>query len=162
MSQATTTLCPRPQLHNFNFLKGRTCMSNWQFESGYYPSGIYLLHKVWNMFKINNKDVVLVSFLLTLNIFHTWFYCFLCLLRTCSCRNKTSLVLLILWDLWILKVFARRRGHRSKNISNITEALFPYHCLTSVFITETETQIFSQNVGCFEGAKLKLKFTRVL
>ena len=47
------------------------------------PVGIYLLkvnnrniNKVWNMFKVDNKDrmtpgVVLVSLLLALNIFHT-------------------------------------------------------------------------------------------
>ena len=64
-----------------------------------YPAGIYLLKvnnrntrkKVWNMFKVNNKDtkttphqndangVVLVSLLLTLNIFHTFVLVFLLL-----------------------------------------------------------------------------------
>ena len=40
-------------------------------------------NKTINMFKVNNKDtrtsgVVLVSLSLTLNIFHTLFYCFYC------------------------------------------------------------------------------------
>ena len=40
------------------------------------PAGNYMFKvKVWNMFKVNNKDndVVLISLLLALNIFHTCF-----------------------------------------------------------------------------------------
>ena len=77
-------------------------LENWQFNHKlglplFYkhtvpdPAGIYLLKvnngktrtKVWNAFKVNNEDtkmtsgVVLVSLLLALNIFHTFFLVFL-------------------------------------------------------------------------------------
>ena len=48
------------------------------------------------MIKFNNKDTVttigvaLVSFLLTLNIFHTIFWCFYCQLCTCKYKVLTS------------------------------------------------------------------------
>ena len=59
------------------------------------PAGIYLLkansRNTRTMCDICSKltkkiPVVLVSLLLTLNIFHTLFYCFYCELWTCSCR----------------------------------------------------------------------------
>ena len=47
---------------------------------------------MWNMFKVKNKipqnnfiDVVLVFLLLTLNIFHTFFYCIYCWFWTSKC-----------------------------------------------------------------------------
>ena len=53
------------------------------FKHAIYPDGIYLLrvnnrntrNQGWNIFKVNNKDtgIVLVSLLLTLDIFHTFF-----------------------------------------------------------------------------------------
>ena len=79
-------------------------LENWQFNHKlglplFYkhtvpdPAGIYLLKvnngksrtKVWNAFKVNNEDtkttsgIVLVSLLLALNIFHTFFLVFLLL-----------------------------------------------------------------------------------
>ena len=58
-------------------------------------AGIYLLkvnnkNNVWNLFKLNNKDmaigVVLVSLFLTLNGFHTLSWYFYCWLWTSKCR----------------------------------------------------------------------------
>ena len=63
------------------------------FFSFFFSAGIYLLRvnyrntrtKVWNMFKVNNKatkttpGIVLVTLLLTLNIFHTFVLVFLLL-----------------------------------------------------------------------------------
>ena len=52
-------------------------------------STIETTEKVWNMFKVNNKntiiDIVLVFLLLTLNLFHTFFYCFFCWLWKSKC-----------------------------------------------------------------------------
>ena len=49
-------------------------------ETETYPANIYLFKidkrntkKLRNIFKVNNKNVVLVFLLLTLNIFHTFF-----------------------------------------------------------------------------------------
>ena len=45
-------------------------------------------NNVWNMFDVN--DVVLVLLLLTLNRFHTLFWCFHCWLWTNKCRLGSS------------------------------------------------------------------------
>ena len=66
-----------------------------------HPANIYLLKvinrntrkKERNMFKVNNRNTrttscrsgVLVFLLLTLNIFHTFFWCFYCCLGTGKC-----------------------------------------------------------------------------
>ena len=68
--------------------------------------------KMWNMFKFNNKDtrttswsvsrklltafnihyVILVSLLLTLNIFHIFFYCFYCWLWKSKCLLRLNIL----------------------------------------------------------------------
>ena len=74
--------------------------------------------KLWNMFNVNNKDtvlvigdfeeanagrdiaywfseVVLVSFIVTLNRFHTFFFCLHCWLWTSKCRLGC-----VFWKSW--------------------------------------------------------------
>ena len=73
--------------------------------------------KIWNMFKVNNKDtrirkvnnkvknkdtvdIVLASLLLTLNTFHFLFHCFYCWLWSVNCRLWLLLVALTLCACW--------------------------------------------------------------
>ena len=89
-------------------------------------------NKVWKMFKDtrnNNKDtrktppncVILVSLLLTLNIFHTLCKCFYCWISTCNCR--LGLTLLALWFSQALK--------------------FCNYCITTTTKTLTRDSIFT-------------------
>ena len=80
-------------------------------------SGFFKSCKIWNMFKVNNKDtrirkvtdktknkdtvdVVLVSLFLTLNTFHFLLQCFCCWYWSVNCRLGLLVVVLTLCACW--------------------------------------------------------------
>ena len=93
-----------------------------------------MLCKIWNMFKVNNKDtrthkvnnkvnnkdiidIVLISLLLNLNIMHLLLQCFYCCLWSVNCQLGLLLVVLILCTCWCWNEF-RQRFHLWRNYVN--------------------------------------------
>ena len=93
-----------------------------------------MLCKIWNMFKVNNKDtrthkvntkvnnkdiidIVLISLLLNLNIMHLLLQCFYCWLWSVNCQLGLLLVVLILCTCWCWNEF-RQRFHLWRNYVN--------------------------------------------
>ena len=67
------------------------------------------------MFKVDNKDasgVILVSLLLTLNIFLTLFQCFYCKLWTCNCRLGSNSYNCII----VISIIETRQNKRYQSI----------------------------------------------
>ena len=71
-------------------------------------------NNVWNLFKVNNRDTSTFFFLLTLNRFHTLFWCSHCWIWTSECRLSDYLCYALNWTEFYLKVLLKHMVPISK------------------------------------------------